>query len=94
MAELFAVDRTSVTRHIRNIYKSQELALETAVSRNGRDSSIRSGMLHLHIFAKHGEDGEYHGLIVTLIIVDNPQSFGECQQSCHHQQLQRLDSDD
>lgn len=34
-------------------------------------SSIRSGMLHLHIFAKHGEDGEYHGLIVTLIIVDN-----------------------
>ncbi len=28
-------------------------------------------MLHLHIFAKHGEDGEYHGLIVTLIIVDN-----------------------
>ena len=22
------------------------------------------------------------------------QSFGECQQSCHHQQLQRLDSDD
>lgn len=25
MAELFAVDRTSVTRHIRNIYKSQEL---------------------------------------------------------------------
>ena len=34
------------------------------------DSSIRSSMLHLHIFAKHGEDGEHHGLIVPLIIIN------------------------
>ncbi len=36
MAELFAVDRTSVTRHIRNIYKSQELDEKSTCSKNAQ----------------------------------------------------------
>lgn len=36
MAELFAVDRTSVTRHIRNIYKSQELDEKSTCAKNAQ----------------------------------------------------------
>ena len=36
MAELFAVDRTSVTRHIRNIYKSQELDKKSTCAKNAQ----------------------------------------------------------
>ena len=36
MAELFAVDRTSVTRHIRNIYKSQELYEKSTCAKNAQ----------------------------------------------------------
>ena len=40
MAELFAVDRTSVTRHIRNIYKSQELDEKSTCAKNAQVSSL------------------------------------------------------
>lgn len=40
MAELFAVDRTSVTRHIRNIYKSQELGEKSTCAKNAQVSSL------------------------------------------------------
>ena len=40
MAELFAVDRTSVTRHIRNIYKSQELYEKSTCAKNAQVSSL------------------------------------------------------
>lgn len=36
MAELFAVDRTSVTRHIRNIYKNQELDEKSTCAKNAQ----------------------------------------------------------
>lgn len=40
MAELFAVDRTSVTRHIRNIYKSQELDEKSTCAKKAQISSL------------------------------------------------------
>ena len=36
MAELFAVDRTTVTRHIHNIYKSQELDEKSTCAKNAQ----------------------------------------------------------
>ena len=47
MAELFAVDRTSVTRHIRNIYKSQELYEKSTCAKNAQVS-----FLSVHDFQK------------------------------------------
>ena len=41
MAELFAVDRTSVTRHIRNIYKSQELDEKSTCAKNAQVHFIK-----------------------------------------------------
>ena len=36
MAELFGVDRTSIVRHIRNIYKSEELDLNSTCAKNAQ----------------------------------------------------------
>ena len=36
MAELFGVDRTSIVRHIRNIYKSEELDQNSTCSKNAQ----------------------------------------------------------
>ena len=47
MAELFGVDRTSIVRHIRNIYKSEELEQNSTCAKNaqvrteGRRSILR-----------------------------------------------------
>lgn len=36
MAELFGVDRTSIVRHIRNIYKSEELDQNSTCTKNAQ----------------------------------------------------------
>lgn len=36
MAELFGVDRTSIVRHIRNIYKSEELDQNSTCAKNAQ----------------------------------------------------------
>ena len=36
MAELFGVDRTSIVRHIRNIYKSEELDQKSTCAKNAQ----------------------------------------------------------
>jgi len=36
MAELFGVDRTSIVRHIRNIYKAEDLDEVSTCAKNGQ----------------------------------------------------------
>ena len=52
MAELFAVDRTSVTRHIRNIYKSQELDEKSTCAKNAQIRKHTLGIYMISFFKK------------------------------------------
>lgn len=62
MAELFAVDRTSVTRHIRNIYKSQELDEKSTCAKNAQ-VRLMSRAITLQ---DQVSEGEYNGLFNVI----------------------------
>ena len=62
MAELFAVDRTSVTRHIRNIYKSQELDEKSTCAKNAQVRLMSRAITLLDQVS----EGEYNGLFNVI----------------------------
>lgn len=72
MAELFGIDRTTIVRHIRNVYKSEELEESSTCAKNAQAKKNTLVALTLMIAESRTEEKDVMvKVVVNLINKDN-----------------------